>query len=964
MLKYLLSIVAVLLSMSAFSQSMTFHRAYPVKAPALNKPDTSALNFSVLQQKDESYITMEGFIGKGDSTASYLVFTIFNTKGDPKISKALKFNDAKFKIVPGSYSLIKSTKDSIYFTCTLNDGDDRHLLGVFNKDLSKVNTRLFDITPKAVAGGTDHLIVEGADSSMVQVIEFNDATSSSLYVNKFDQKLKNLTTRKFQYKLNTTTGAGNINLQDLRLMKDSTYVMTGGFVHPTLGTSAAIIMFDKTANSKHAKTYTSTDSKFTPITTSQHILKVGKEFFIAGQYINKNTATPAASYTGSFVLKTNAKGDVVWSKIIDSLVSPGNIISGLTIAPGGSVIVAGKTKNKDGKVVPFMAALTQADGTQEWFNTYPRSETTLSVAGGKLITTKDLGFAYFYSDLMGSGSTKYYSSLIKTDALGKSSCETAVTTVLFKNHKFRADTLISTAESTTSKFTNLDSKIRQLNVPYDVANSGPEVVFFCPNVPINYTFKKKLQGAIKWKWDDKSTADTLRVTKKGDYSVTITMNDRYCYELCDTNKIDIYEKPTITAFIPGQFCEGAPVTITTQLKAQAQPVKAAWSTGQVDVGEIKVLAKGTYTVTVTDNCKETATSSAKVDDNTFFGPPSIGVAEPPKVCTGAAFTLGGSAGGGGGTYTYVWNTGETASTIRPTTLGTYTLTVTDACKKTNSKAITINNSVYFGAPTAAIASIVDKICTGADFNLNAAASGGGGAPYKYLWSNNATTQVVTSKVLGTYTVTVTDNCGLTGSTNKGIDNTVYFPNPTVSLTQSNATYCTSGKVSLFASAQTQSSSISNYKWSNGNSSGPGNQATIGIETAGSYSVIVTDVCNNSGTTSINVTNLGSATSCIKFPNVFFPNSNEQNTIDNRYFGGFNQCGADSSNVQSYKLRVYNRWGNEVFSGDKVKDKWYGTKGANRDDPEYPGDVYVWYVQYNAGPFCKVEQKGDVTLIRD
>ena len=108
-----------------------------------------------------------------------------------------------------------------------------------------------------------------------------------------------------------------------------------------------------------------------------------------------------------------------------------------------------------------------------------------------------------------------------------------------------------------------------------------------------------------------------------------------------------------------------------------------------------------------------------------------------------------SATGAGGTapYAYTWSAGPTGLIA-----GTYMVTVTDAngCEGVNSYTLT--------EPTAVVATCVDEnvgcpSATGMGVSVSAT---GGTAPYTYLWSTGATTDVVAGLGVGAYTVVVTD----------------------------------------------------------------------------------------------------------------------------------------------------------------------------------------------------------------
>jgi gliding motility-associated-like protein len=63
---------------------------------------------------------------------------------------------------------------------------------------------------------------------------------------------------------------------------------------------------------------------------------------------------------------------------------------------------------------------------------------------------------------------------------------------------------------------------------------------------------------------------------------------------------------------------------------------------------------------------------------------------------------------------------------------------------------------------------------------------------------------------------------------------------------------------------------------------------------------------------------------------------------------------------SYEFTVYNRWGEVIFSTDKVTEGWNGSlKGMAQ-----PMDVYVWKLRFTCeGSKEDYSYSGDVTLVR-
>ncbi|PCH66723.1 MAG: hypothetical protein COC01_07350, partial [Bacteroidetes bacterium] len=106
-------------------------------------------------------------------------------------------------------------------------------------------------------------------------------------------------------------------------------------------------------------------------------------------------------------------------------------------------------------------------------------------------------------------------------------------------------------------------------------------------------------------------------------------------------------------------------------------------------------------------------------------------------------------------FTYAWTGGDTDTSLTGLSIGTYFVTVIDANNDT------VIGNVVVTEPTAlsVSATVSDVSCNGGcDGSVDITPSGGTPA-YTYSWTNNATSQDISSICQGTYTVTVTDNNG-------------------------------------------------------------------------------------------------------------------------------------------------------------------------------------------------------------
>lgn len=159
----------------------------------------------------------------------------------------------------------------------------------------------------------------------------------------------------------------------------------------------------------------------------------------------------------------------------------------------------------------------------------------------------------------------------------------------------------------------------------------------------------------------------------------------------------------------------------------------------------------------------------------------VNAGQDQTICFGSVITLGGfpTAQGGAAPFSYNWSpaAGLSSSSVsnplaNPGTSTTYSVTVTDNTSATASASVTINVAP---ALSASLLSNNDGVLPDT-LNINVF---GGCPPYIYTWNNGSNVQQLTATTNGPYTVTVTDNCGCTGTATTTINSgflTITYPN--------------------------------------------------------------------------------------------------------------------------------------------------------------------------------------------
>jgi len=153
--------------------------------------------------------------------------------------------------------------------------------------------------------------------------------------------------------------------------------------------------------------------------------------------------------------------------------------------------------------------------------------------------------------------------------------------------------------------------------------------------------------------------------------------------------------------------------------------------------------------------------------------------------------------------------------------------------------------------------------------------------------------------------------------------------------------------SLVATVRGAGTTPVSYSWNTNPVQNNPVASNLGI---GTYSVIVTgqDICT---ATDSGVVTLDSSCRELIFPTGFTPNGDGLND----QFGPQGSVAA----AKSYKLNIYNRWGQLVFSSRNPLEKWNGSPAGKKGETS----MFTWLCEYLLPGQSKSVKKGTVLLIR-
>lgn len=304
---------------------------------------------------------------------------------------------------------------------------------------------------------------------------------------------------------------------------------------------------------------------------------------------------------------------------------------------------------------------------------------------------------------------------------------------------------------------------------------------------------------------------------------------------------------TVMVASTAETCAGNDGTAT--VTATGGQFTYLWSTSAADTfATVSGLAFGTYTVTVTDTSGCATVASVVVDDGCNCGMVLTTSSTGESCIVGGDGTATVNVGGiGQAPYTYIWNSTpiQTTQTAIGLSLGTYTVTVTDANGCTQTANVDVDGLI------AVSVDVINASCLQDNGTATALATGGDGN-YTYLWDlggNASADQTITGLAAGFYPLTVTDGNGCTATTTAAVVQNGTF---TVDLNGVD-NFCSNFGASINAVATGGGTAPFSFNWG---------APLTGISTAnvtnlptGIYNVTVTDVNGCASTNSITVTSI-------------------------------------------------------------------------------------------------------------
>jgi len=444
--------------------------------------------------------------------------------------------------------------------------------------------------------------------------------------------------------------------------------------------------------------------------------------------------------------------------------------------------------------------------------------------------------------------------------------------------------------------------------------------------------------AAGYLWSNTYQTQSINVINSGTYNLSI-IDANGCPSPLSNNIIvtvnPLPASPVISANGPTTFCTGGSVTLQS-----SEPSGNVWNTGST-ANNITVTNSGNYSVSFTDanNCTSVASNPVMVTAMALAPTPTITTNGPTTFCENDSLVLTCSQA-----QTYTWSNGETTQSITVDSAGTYSVVVTDVCNPLNPYTdiiITTNPSPVadFIAPTT-----VDCLPSNIEFinnSVGVAASfwnfGDGG-------NSNEVNPGYSYQFPGLYTISLTvfDTNGC--SNTKTIEDLVQI-HPAADLT-----YTISPKVTNLLNSnivfQNTTLNCASQEWDLG-TFGTSNEAIYSytFEETGTYYVGLSVITENGCAEQITDSVIIEDNYVVFFPTSFTPNGDGLNDVFMPLGGG----------IEEFKLEIYNRWGNMIYSTNSLSQPWDGN--------DHGQDNYIWKVYIKDNDGVDREMIGSVTLLR-
>ncbi len=255
------------------------------------------------------------------------------------------------------------------------------------------------------------------------------------------------------------------------------------------------------------------------------------------------------------------------------------------------------------------------------------------------------------------------------------------------------------------------------------------------------------KAPFSYLWNTGSTAANIFNIDSGNYRLIVT-DSNGCKDTV-TGFLNRTSNVVVNTVIKKSSCGNANGSVKAIVSGGIPPYTYTWNTGS-SIDSIKNLISGTYLLTVNDGNLCSKNLSVLVED---IPRPLLAPVKEDAVCNKKNGVIDAKIVPNTGTapFSYLWNTGSTASKLMNLDTGIYTVRVTDVNGCFDTFVVAVNFAIN---PSLAL-SAQDVVCSDSNGSISSIMTRGI-EPVSYIWNTGATTKDLTNLKAGIYTITAMD----------------------------------------------------------------------------------------------------------------------------------------------------------------------------------------------------------------
>ena len=384
-------------------------------------------------------------------------------------------------------------------------------------------------------------------------------------------------------------------------------------------------------------------------------------------------------------------------------------------------------------------------------------------------------------------------------------------------------------------------------------------------------------------------------------------------EFCDTVRVYFYDQLNVSLSEDTTYiCEGeSHISLIPTVSGGLPPYQFYWYLDGSILSNDSIFdasESGTYILEVRDSTYPSCLPFFDTILVNFAPLPTItATATPTEICLNESSELMVSSDIPGTTFNWSNSLGTNPNvTVSPTTTTTYSVTGTtnEGCTGTAAVTVTVHplptinflvNSAHCGQSDGSIL-----------LNINGAVP-----PYTFIWSNGYMDANLNNIVAGNYIVTVTDAIGCMSIANIYVED---LPGPTANFTFKPQMTTIENPIIYF---QNYSTGATSYYWTFGDDNSSEEYAPNHVYMEpGSYHVVLYAIDDYNCIDTVGAQIIIKDISTFYIPNAIMPHRRNINSI-------FNIFGVNID-PDNFEMRIYNRWGNQIFYTTNPNIGWDGT----------------------------------------